>query len=99
MVGEDLADDASGEGGVLRIVGAGLGEARSWADTGRAAKLAAERDALLGQLRAATGLGGRPRVPARPTSERALPSGRRSPMRSAVWPPPTRRWDDCCPTP
>ena len=36
---------------------------RSWVDTGRAAKLAAERDALLGQVRAATGLGGRPRVP------------------------------------
>ena len=42
---------------------ADLGEARSWADTGRAAKLAAERDALLEQLRAATGLGGRPRQP------------------------------------
>ena len=39
-----------------------LDQARSWADTGRAAKLAAERDALLDQLRAATGLGGRPRV-------------------------------------
>jgi hypothetical protein len=40
-----------------------LDEARSWADTGRTARLAAERDALLDQLRAATGLGGRPRSP------------------------------------
>ena len=47
----------------LAEIDADLDEARSWADTGRAAKLAAERDALLGQLRAATGLGGRPRVP------------------------------------
>jgi hypothetical protein len=47
----------------LAELDADLGEARSWADTGRAAKLAAERDALLEQLRAATGLGGRPRQP------------------------------------
>jgi hypothetical protein len=47
----------------LTEIDADLDEARSWADTGRAAKLAAERDALLDQLRAATGLGGRPRVP------------------------------------
>jgi hypothetical protein len=47
----------------LAEIDADLDEARSWADTGRAAKLAAERDALLDQLRAATGLGGRPRVP------------------------------------
>jgi hypothetical protein len=40
-----------------------LGEARSWADTGRVAKLAAERDALLEQLRAAAALGGRTRQP------------------------------------
>ncbi len=40
-----------------------LDEARSWADTGRAANLTAERDALLDQVRAATGLGGRPRWP------------------------------------
>jgi hypothetical protein len=46
----------------LADVDADLDEARSWADTGRAEKLAAERDALLSQLRAATGLGGRPRV-------------------------------------
>jgi hypothetical protein len=46
----------------LAELDADLGEARSWADTGRAAKLAAERDALLGQLRAATGLGGRARA-------------------------------------
>ncbi len=47
----------------LAEIDADLDEARSWADTGRAAKLSAERDALLDQLRAATGLGGRPRVP------------------------------------
>jgi hypothetical protein len=47
----------------LAEIDADLDEARSWADTGRAAKLAAERDALLDQVRAATGLGGRPRVP------------------------------------
>ena len=41
------------------------------------AKLAAERDALLDQVRAATGLGGRPRVPGSVHDERALPSGRR----------------------
>jgi hypothetical protein len=46
----------------LAEIDADLDEARSWADTGRATKLAAERDALLDQLRAATGLGGRPRV-------------------------------------
>ena len=47
----------------LADLDADLGEARAWADVGRAAKLAAERDALLGQLRAATGLGGRVRQP------------------------------------
>ena len=47
----------------LAEIDADLDEARSWADTGQAAKLAAERDALLVQLRAATGLGGRSRVP------------------------------------
>jgi hypothetical protein len=47
----------------LAEIDADLDEARSWADTGRAAKLAAEREALLDQVRAATGLGGRPRVP------------------------------------
>ena len=46
----------------LAEIDADLDEARSWADTGRAAKLAAERNALLDQVRAATGLGGRPRV-------------------------------------
>ena len=46
----------------LAQIDADLDEARSWADSGRAANLAAERDALLDQLRAATGLGGRPRV-------------------------------------
>jgi hypothetical protein len=47
----------------LAEIDAHLDEARSWANTGRPAKLAAERDALLDQIRAATGLGGRPRVP------------------------------------
>jgi hypothetical protein len=47
----------------LAEIDADLDEARSWVDTGRAAKLAAERDVLLDQVRAATGLGGRPRVP------------------------------------
>jgi hypothetical protein len=46
----------------LAAIDADLHQARSWADTGRAAKLAIERDALLDQLRVATGLGGRPRV-------------------------------------
>jgi hypothetical protein len=46
----------------LAEIDADLDEARTWVDTGRAAKLAAERDALLDQVRAATGLGGRPRV-------------------------------------
>jgi len=46
----------------LAELDADLDEAQSWADTGRAAKLGAERDALLNELRAATGLGGRPRV-------------------------------------
>lgn len=47
----------------LAELDADLGEARSWADAGRAAKLAAERDALLEQLRSAAGLGGRARQP------------------------------------
>jgi hypothetical protein len=38
-----------------------LSEAESWADQARAAKLRAERDALLDQVRAATGLHGRQR--------------------------------------
>jgi hypothetical protein len=38
-----------------------LAEARAWADEGRAALLAAERGALLDELAAATGFGGRPR--------------------------------------
>ena len=46
----------------LTEIDADLNEARSWADTGKAAKLAAERDALLDQLRVATGLRGPRRV-------------------------------------
>ena len=47
-----------------------LEEARTWSDTGRGARLGEERDALLDQLRTATGLAGRHRVAAS-TSERA----------------------------
>ena len=47
----------------LAEIDADFDEARSWVDTGRAAKLAAEREALLDQVRTATALGGRPRVP------------------------------------
>ncbi|HXT89043.1 MAG TPA: hypothetical protein VN714_07270 [Trebonia sp.] len=45
----------------LRDLDAELAEARSWADEGRAARLGLEREALLGELGAAAGLGGRPR--------------------------------------
>jgi len=45
----------------LRDIDAELDEARSWADEGRAARLAVERDALLDEVRAAAGLGGRHR--------------------------------------
>jgi hypothetical protein len=45
----------------LRDLEAELAEARSWADEGRAARLGLEREALLGELGAAAGLGGRPR--------------------------------------
>jgi hypothetical protein len=38
-----------------------LAEARSWADAGRLTRLQLEREALLAELRAAAGLGGRPR--------------------------------------
>jgi hypothetical protein len=38
-----------------------LDQAGAWADAGRADRLRAERDALLEQVRAATGLGGRVR--------------------------------------
>ena len=38
-----------------------LAEARSWADEGRMTRLQLEREALLAELRAAAGLGGRPR--------------------------------------
>jgi hypothetical protein len=47
-----------------------LDEARTWSDTGRVERLGEERDALLDQLRTATGLAGRHRVAAS-TSERA----------------------------
>jgi hypothetical protein len=39
-----------------------LAEADGWADAGRSERLAAERAALLAEVSAATGLGGRPRV-------------------------------------
>lgn len=47
-----------------------LDEMRSWADTGRVTTLEDEREALLGQLRAAAGLGGRQRTSGA-TAERA----------------------------
>jgi hypothetical protein len=46
----------------LADLDAELDEARSWSDSGRLARLEDERDALLDQLRAATGLGGRART-------------------------------------
>lgn len=45
----------------LRDLDAELAEARSWADAGQAARLALEREALLGEIGAAAGLGGRQR--------------------------------------
>jgi len=42
----------------LAEIDADLQQAQSWADTGQAARLAAERDALLDQLRAAIGQAG-----------------------------------------
>jgi hypothetical protein len=47
--------------GRLRALDEELDEARSWADEGRATRLGLEREALLAELRKATGLGGRPR--------------------------------------
>ena len=45
----------------LRALDADLAEAASWGDEGRRSRLGLEREALLAELRAATGLGGRPR--------------------------------------
>lgn len=45
----------------LRDLDAELAEARSWADAGQVARLGLEREALLGELSAAAGLGARPR--------------------------------------
>ncbi|WP_030397279.1 hypothetical protein [Kitasatospora purpeofusca] len=45
----------------LRDIDAELDDAASWADRGRTDRLRLEREALLHELRAATGLGGRPR--------------------------------------
>ncbi len=45
----------------LREIDAELDEAESWSDRGRLDRLHGERDALLDEVRAATGLGGRPR--------------------------------------
>ena len=71
-----------------------LDEARTWSDPGRVARLGEERDALLDQLRAATGLAGRHRVAASTASGHASPSARPSPPRSsriaAVDPPSGR---------
>jgi hypothetical protein len=54
----------------LAEIDAELDRADEWADVGLAATLAAEREALLSEVAAATGLGGRPR-PAGSSSERA----------------------------
>jgi len=45
----------------LRDLDEELDQARSWADEGRTARLGLEREALLAELRATAGLGGRPR--------------------------------------
>ncbi|MGH7686334.1 MAG: hypothetical protein ACREN2_05915 [Candidatus Dormibacteria bacterium] len=45
----------------LRDIDAELDEARAWSDPARAEQLSAERDALLAEVRAATGAGGRVR--------------------------------------
>jgi len=71
-----------------------LDEARTWSDTGRVARLGEERDALLDQLRTATGLAGRHRVAAS-TSERARVAVRKAIAtaieRIAVADPPSGR--------
>jgi hypothetical protein len=46
----------------LRDIDGELAEAQDWADAARVERLSAERDALLDEIRNATGLGGRPRV-------------------------------------
>ena len=46
----------------LRDLDGELAEAKGWADAGRVERLTVERDALLDEVRGATGLGGRPRV-------------------------------------
>jgi hypothetical protein len=46
----------------LRDIDGELAEARAWADSARVERLTVERDALLDEVRGATGLGGRPRV-------------------------------------
>lgn len=46
----------------LRDLDAEIDEARDWADSGRLEACLAEREALLGELRRASGLGGRPRT-------------------------------------
>jgi hypothetical protein len=46
----------------LRDIDAELAEAQGWADPARVERLSVEREALLDEIRNATGLGGRPRV-------------------------------------
>jgi hypothetical protein len=75
-----------------------LDEARTWSDTGCVARLEEERDALLDQLRTATGLAGRHRSRPRRASGHASPSARPSPPRSTGSPPSTRPRDGCCVT-
>jgi hypothetical protein len=69
-----------------------LTEAEAWHDTERASRLRAEKDFLVRELAAATGLGGRPRRLGRnpnvPGSTSPGPSGPRSP-RSATAPRPS----------
>jgi uncharacterized membrane protein len=60
----DLLDDQAREAyrRRLRDIEGDLTEAEQWSDVGRLDALHAERDALIGELAAATGLGGRARV-------------------------------------
>lgn len=55
----------------LRDLDEELAEAQDWSDSGRAARLAGERDALVHELVASHGLGGRPRTEAGAAGERA----------------------------
>ena len=76
-----------------------LAEAQEWADDGRLAPLRQERDALLDEIAAATGLSGRRRQRGdRRASARGSPSARPSPRRSSASPTSTRHSAACCAT-